>query len=145
MNLLINQIERINKQKFVLLHNKLEKANFECMQSDDPNIIFDDYLNTNLSVRYIKKNNPIPEIELKFAKDSLDNYQLKTRKKLPLTGLNLYFSSIEMNIAFKEELLKSEKDMEDAKHLRIVYADKLDESEINKIKKEIKRLRLDER
>ena len=50
-----------------------------------------------------------------------------------------------MNIAFKEELLKSEKDMEDAKHLRIVYADKLDESEINKIKKEIKRLRLDER
>jgi len=138
-------IERINRQKFISLHNKLEKANFECIQSDNPNIIFDDYLNSNLSVRYVKKNNPIPEIELKFAKDSLDDYQLKTRKKLPLTGLDLYFSSIEMNIAFKEELLKSEKDIEDVEHLRIVYADKLNEKEINKIKKEIKRLRLNER
>ncbi|MDD5616819.1 MAG: hypothetical protein PHH85_11540 [Candidatus Methanoperedens sp.] len=50
--------------------------------------------------------------------------------------------SIEMNIAFKEELLKSEKDIDDAKHLRIIYSDVLDENEINKIKKEIRRVRL---
>ncbi|MBU0929531.1 MAG: hypothetical protein KJ623_00475 [Nanoarchaeota archaeon] len=135
-------IERMDKPEFILLHKQLDKNNFECIQSNNPNVIFDDYLNSNLSVRYTRKNNPIPEIELKFAKDSLDNYQLKTRKKFPLTGLDLYFSSIEMNIAFKEELLKSQKDMEDAKHLRIVYSNNLDEDEINKIKKEIRRLRL---
>ena len=39
-----------------------------------------------------------------------------------------------MNIAFKEELLRSEKDMDDAKHLRIIYSDVLDENEITKIK-----------
>lgn len=47
-----------------------------------------------------------------------------------------------MNIAFKEELLKSDKDIEDAKHLRIIYGDKIDEKEIEKRKKEIRKLRL---
>ena len=81
-------------------------------------------------------------MELKFAKDELDNYQLNKRKKLPFTGTNFYFSSIEANIAFKEELLKSDKDIEDAKHLRIIYGDKIDESEIKKIKREIRKIRL---
>ena len=59
-----------------------------------------------------------------------------------MTGIDAYFSSIEGNIAFKEELLKSDKDMEDARHLRIIYKGKIDENKIEKIKKEIKRLRL---
>ncbi|MCX6707540.1 MAG: hypothetical protein NT001_05375, partial [Candidatus Woesearchaeota archaeon] len=74
--------------------------------------------------------------------DRLDDYQLTSRKKLPLTNLDLYFSSIEMNLAFKEELLKSDKDMEDARHLRIIYRGKIDEDEVKKIKSEIRRLRL---
>lgn len=90
----------------------------------------------------IRKGLLIPDMELKLAKDELDDYQIKTRKKLPLTGLDFYFSSIEMNIAFKEELLGSEKDMDDAKHLRIIYSDTLDENEIAKIKADIRRLRL---
>ena len=40
-----------------------------------------------------------------------------------------------MNIVFKEELLKSPKDIEDAKHLRIIYKDKISETLINDIKK----------
>jgi len=39
-------------------------------------------------------------------------------------------------------LLRSEKDMADAKHLRIIYSDTLDETEITKIKADIRRLRL---
>ena len=33
-------------------------------------------------------------MELKLARDELDEYQIRTRKKLPLTGLDLYFSSM---------------------------------------------------
>ena len=40
------------------------------------------------------------------------------------------------------ELLKSPKDMEDARYLRIVYKETIDEREIDIIKKMIKRLRL---
>ena len=88
---------------------------------------------------------PVPEMELKLAKDALDEYQLTTRKRFPLTGMNIFFSNIEMNIAFKEELLKSDKDIEDAKHLRIIYSGNINENEINQIKQQIRRLRLNER
>ncbi|MCZ7392312.1 MAG: hypothetical protein ABOK23_12205 [Candidatus Methanoperedens sp.] len=135
-------IERIKKDAFIKMHNDLMQAGFECIQSEHPEIIYDDYLKDKTSVRYVRKGHFIPEMELKLAKDELDDYQIRTRKKLPLTGLELYFSSIEMNIAFKEELLRSEKDMDDAKHLRIIYSDVLDENEIKKIKADIRRLRL---
>jgi len=134
-------IERLDELKFSKLHDNLIKNGFFCVQADDAKTVYE-YLTDNLSVRYIKKGTFVPEMELKFSKDSLDEYQIKTRKKYPLSGLDIYFSTIEMNIAFKEELLKSEKDIEDAKHLREVYSDEIDENDINKIKKEIKRLRL---
>jgi hypothetical protein len=134
-------IKRIPSDKFAEMHKTLERAGFDCIQSGDTSEIFN-YLEGNDSVRYVRKGKLIPEIELKFSKDELDEYQFKTRKKFPLTGLDFWFSSIEMNIAFKEELLKSEKDMEDAKHLRIIYAENINEEEINKIKKMIKKMRL---
>ncbi len=136
--------ERISKEKFKELHFALIKGGFECIQSDNPEIIYDDYLNSGTAIRYTKKGEFLPEAEVKFAKDSLDEYQIKTRMKLPLTGLDVYFSSIEMNIAFKEELLKSDKDMEDAKHLRLIYRGKINEQEIEKIKKQIRKLRFNE-
>ena len=80
-------------------------------------------------------------MEIKFVKDELDEEQLKNRQRLPLTGLNIYFSSIESNIAFKEELLKSPKDLDDARHLRIIYEGKINEDKISEIKKKIKKRR----
>ena len=135
-------IERLDIQHFSKLHQSLVKSGFECIQSDNPEEIFDEYLKNNTSIRYVKKGTFVPEMEIKFSKDELDDYQIKTRKKLELTGLDIYFSSIEMNIAFKEELLKSEKDIKDAAHLRIVYSGKLNNTEIEKIKQLIRKFRL---
>ena len=56
--------------------------------------------------------------------------------------MDLWFSSINMNIAFKEEYLKSQKDIEDALHLRKFYAEMIDEKEIIKIKKMIREYKL---
>ncbi len=134
-------IEKLDEKTFFKLHQDLIKRKFYCVQSDSPNEVYT-YLKDNLSVRYVKKGTFVPEMEIKFAKDSLDEYQLKTRKKLPLTGLQLYFSSIEVNIAFKEELLKSTKDIEDARHLREIYKNQINEEEINNIKEQIRKIRL---
>jgi len=138
-------IEKISKEDFVKLHNELIKNNFVCMQSDDPVEIYDSYLNAKINIRYTNKNELVPQMEIKFPKDDLDEYQIETRIKIPLTGLDIWFSSINMNIAFKEEYLKSDKDLEDARHLRIVYEDKIDEDEIKKIKEKIRKTRLNER
>ncbi len=136
-------IEHISRDKFVKLHDSLVVEGFECHQSAQGGVVYDNYLARGTSVRYVRKGNFIPEMELKLAKDELDNYQILTRKKMLLTGLDVWFSSVEMNIAFKEEYLKSEKDMEDARYLRIVYKDEISEKEINKIKGDIRRIRFE--
>ncbi len=134
-------IEKLDQTRFQSLFTELEQTGFDCMQTTNMNEAYD-YLNENLSLRFTWKNKSLPEMEMKFAKDMLDIYQLTNRVKIPLTGLDIWFSTININIAFKEELLKSPKDMEDAKHLRIVYREQVDEQEINNVKKMIKQLRL---
>ncbi|MGV8152326.1 MAG: hypothetical protein ACP5OG_04540 [Candidatus Nanoarchaeia archaeon] len=139
-------IEKIPIEKFLAMHSEMVKSGFICMQSDDANVIYNDYLSNGISIRYVinEKGYFPPEMEIKFAKDELDKEQIKERVKFELTGLDVYFSSIESNIAFKEELLKSDKDMEDARHLRIIYEGKYNEDKINKIKEKIKKLRMKE-
>lgn len=134
-------IERIDFDKFKMLFQDLTTKSFACMQSSDAEEVYS-YLKDNISVRFTWKEKALPEMEVKFAKDVLDEYQLKNRVKLELTGLNIWFSNVNVNIAFKEELLKSPKDLEDAKHLRIVYAEQVKEEEIRKVKHLIKRFRL---
>lgn len=134
-------MERVSKEKFRLIFAALKTGGFTCMQSDDADEVYD-YLQENLSVRFTEKEKPLPEMEVKFAKDELDEYQLRTRIKLPITNLDVWFSDINVNIAFKEELLKSPKDMEDARHLRIVFSEMVEEEKIKKVKELIRRLRL---
>ena len=135
-------IERMSRNAFIAFHQDLLKAGFHCMQSSKVDDVYD-YLDKSDSVRYTDNESFFPpEMEVKFVKDELDELQIKTRKKLKLTGLDIWFSSIEFNIAFKEELLKSEKDMEDASHLRIIYKDEIDTDFIEEIKWKIKKLRL---
>ncbi|MFH1054956.1 MAG: hypothetical protein V1744_02550 [Candidatus Altiarchaeota archaeon] len=131
-------IERITLRKFMQLHKDLLKSGLECIQPGTPTELYNHYLLEKTSIRYVKKGTLVPDMELKLARDKLDEYQLRHRVKLPLTETDVYFSTPETNIAFKEEYLKTDKDLEDAKHLRIIYESKLDEKEIDKIKKMIK-------
>ena len=135
-------IEKIGEKKFSEMHAALIKADFECLQGNKAEELFGDYLKENVSLRYVLKGGFVPEMEVKMAKDFLDESQLREKTKLPITGLPFWFSSIETNIAFKEELLKSPKDMEDARHLRIIYENKLNEDKINEMKRLIIKYRL---
>lgn len=134
-------MQKLDLSKFKLLHKDLVENNFVCMQSDSVTEIFS-YLEDKLSVRYTLADKPLPEMEVKFAKDELDEYQIKTRQKISLTGLDIWFGNINMNIAFKEELLKSEKDLKDAEHLRKVYPNYINEEDIDKYKELIRKIRL---
>ncbi len=134
-------MERLHKDNFDSLFADLCKVGFECMQTCDPTEAYS-YLKDNLSIRFTLRDHPLPEMELKFVKDPLDEYQIRTKTKLELTGLDIWFSNINVNLAFKEELLKSPKDLEDAAHLRVVYAERVDENEIQNVKTMIRRYRL---
>lgn len=135
-------IEKISFSRFKDFHEELLEGGFHCMQSTKTEEIYD-YLIHEDSIRYVRQGSLWPpEMEVKFVKDEIDEMQMQTRKKFDFTGLDIWFSSIEFNIAFKEELLKAPKDMEDARHLRIIYRDEIDEHLINEIKKMIRKLRL---
>ena len=125
-------IERISKKRFEKLHADLEENGFECIQVKKPNALYEDYLLENTSVRYVRIGEFVPEMELKFSKDPLDEQQLEERTRLSRTGTNYFFSSIETNIAFKEELLKSPKDLQDSGHLRMLYSADVDEDKFLK-------------
>ena len=135
-------IEKLSQEKFEKLHEDLIKNNFKCMQSNDSKIIYEEYLSKGDSIRYTRKESMLPEMEIKFAKDEIDREQLNSRVKIPFTELDVYFPKIEETIAFKEEYLKSEKDFEDARHLRIIYEGKLDENYIKTFKKKIRKIKL---
>src|SRR3990170_4288506 len=49
-------IEKISKEKFISLHRDLIKNGFICMQSDNPENIYDDYLKPGESIRYVENN-----------------------------------------------------------------------------------------
>lgn len=134
-------IERIDYENFEKMHQELSKK-YNCLQSEDPKEIYE-YLIENASIRYTLKDRDIPEMEIKFTKDSLDKDQLQSRTKYKeITDLDIYFAPLEGQIAFKEEYLKSEKDLEDAKHLRIVFKDELSEDKIKYYKNKIREIKL---
>ncbi len=135
-------IERIPLEKFASLHTELEADKFECIQEKNASEIYTKYLADKLPVRYTWNGQVLPEMELKMSKDFLDDSQLQNRVKIPESVIDVWFSSIETNLAFKEELLKSDKDLEDARHLRNLFSERIDESKIVKLKELIRKYRL---
>ncbi|MBI5635934.1 hypothetical protein HY993_03150 [Candidatus Micrarchaeota archaeon] len=135
-------IERISRELFEKLHAGLEASGFECIQGKNPEALYEDYLLEDTSIRYVRIGEFIPEMELKLSKDPLDEQQLDERTRLPGTGTEYFFSTIETNIAFKEELLKSPKDLQDSEHLRMLYSKEVDEGKISQIKALIRKYRL---
>ncbi len=135
-------LERLDEEKFKRLDKDLVKSGFECIQGEKPEFLYRQYLAENLSLRYVRRGHLLPEMEVKLAKDLLDEHQLENRAKLPLTGVDVWFGDVNINIAFKEELLKSEKDLEDARHLRAIFSDQVDEKKINGAKHLIHQWRL---
>jgi hypothetical protein len=91
-------------------------------------------LNGNL--RFAKKKEIIPNIKLKICRKEIDFLTLREKVKVNFPkNRYIYISPIELQIIYKEEVLKSEKDIEDALHLREVFKNVIDEKKIEEYKK----------
>lgn len=131
-------IPKIDREKFLKLFEDLEKEGYWCLNADDTHSLFDDYLTQKVAVRFAKKNNVIPNIELKFAKNDFDLMTIKERIKVQTLKGAIYISRLEEEIAYKETVLGSEKDLEDARFLRKVFEKNLNPMKIEEIKKTLK-------
>ncbi len=117
-------IEKMSFEKFKKFWNALEKE-FECIITGDARDAYDSYLADKHALRFSRKGEFIPNMELKFPKVELDFWTLSSRKEVLLNRNRLYISPIELQIPFKL-FLGSEKDIEDARYLYGIFKEHLD-------------------
>jgi len=127
-------IKRLDKNKFSDLYKDLIKNKYWCLNAEDSEEIYD-YLINNFAVRFAKKDETIPNFEVKFPKNRLDEDAFEDHITVILPMGRLKISSLERQIAFKRYYLKSNKDLEDAKHVEHIFKDKIDIEKIYKYKR----------
>ncbi|MBI2672391.1 nucleotidyltransferase [Candidatus Woesearchaeota archaeon] len=126
-------IKEIDKEKFKILYAELIKQNYWCLNSGDINEIYS-YLEDGLAVRFSIENEPIPNFEIKFAKNKLSQKAFSDKITVMTPLGEIQISSIERQIAFKKYYLKSDKDIEDAKHLEELFKENINIKKIEKYK-----------
>jgi hypothetical protein len=128
--------ERVSINRFIKLWNDCTKK-FECIITDDPKKAYHEYLLNETAIRFARKNEIIPNIELKFPLKDLDKWTLNNKLRVLCNDAEIYISPIELQIAYKL-FLSSEKDIEDAEYLYILFKEKLDMEILQYFLKELK-------
>lgn len=129
-------IERIDFKTFDKLFDDLIKNGMWCLNGNNKKTLFK-LLEDNLAIRFAKKDTVIPNFEIKFIKDKYSKYSLDNKMKVILNKEELYTSLLEMQIPYKLEL-GSEKDIEDATHLYILFEKYLNMEKMKEIAKMLK-------
>ena len=129
-------IENVDKKTFVSFYNDLIKDNYYFLNPEDENGLYE-MLIDKLGIRAAKKDTIIPNIEMKFVKDDIDNFTLKNHVNVMLNKkFNFFISPIEIEIPYKL-YLGSEKDIEDALYLWDIFQRKLDKEVMNRFMNEL--------
>ena len=129
-------IEDIGFKKFESLWNNLS-VNFYCLNAQNAKYAYSNYLKNNYAIRFSNKGSVIPNMELSFPKGIFGEISLNDKIKVIVNKNELYISPLELQIAFKL-YLGSEKDIEDAKHLYIVFRNNLDIESLRVFNKKLK-------
>ena len=131
-------IKKVSLEEFKKIYKELLANNFWCINAEKPEDIYE-YLKDNLAVRFSKIDSPIPNFEVKFPKDQLDEQVFEDPIRVILTKGEIIISSLERHIAFKKYFLGSDKDIEDAEHIENLFKEFIDYNRINKLKELIKK------
>ncbi len=109
-------------EKFDNLFNELCQKGFWCYQGDSSEEAYS-YFKDMLSIRFARVNQLFPNIEFIpiNAGKKLQFYEFSNPQKLRIDGFELKIPPIEFEILYKEIVLRSEKDLDDAKHLRETF------------------------
>lgn len=120
-------IPKFSKNKFEALHKDIVENGYWFLNAESIDELFD-LLETGHSIRAARKGLATPNIEIKFAKSDTDFESLKDKINVRLAGDTIYIGPLELQVAYKEVILGSGKDIEDALHLREIFGEYLDKS-----------------
>ncbi len=128
-------IERIPFDSFERLYKELLALGYWSLSVDAATELFS-MLEDGLSIRFAKRGRVIPNIEIKLVKDLLDRDSLRQRITVRTLGGEMHIAPLDMQIAYKRFVLKSQKDLEDARHLQNTFD--ISEENINKCRRILK-------
>jgi hypothetical protein len=121
-------IPRVEKEAFRNLHAALLAGGYEFLNAEGTDGLYDMLMN-RMGIRIARIDQFIPNIELKFLKDDVDQRVFHDRVEVNLSDATVYISPIEIQIAYKL-YLGSEKDIEDALYLFEIFKKDLDQQNL---------------
>ena len=129
---------KTDKNGLKSLYDNLVKNGYWCLNSSDLDDLYE-ILMSKHSIRFALEPDISPNVEIKFSKDFYDDISLKNPITVKIGNNRIKISFLELQIAYKEEVLKNNKDLEDARHIRLVAKEHLNENLINEYKKELRK------
>ncbi|MFA4820529.1 MAG: hypothetical protein WC613_06255 [Candidatus Aenigmatarchaeota archaeon] len=111
-------IPETNGKGWIKIYRALEKAGYQCINAAAQDSF--SYLKDGIAVRFAPKGSPVPNMEILFAEEDVQKLALSTKMTAVVGKDRIFISNLELQIAYKEIILGSPKDMEDARHLRAI-------------------------
>lgn len=113
-------IEKMSYDKFLKMYEEFVLKGYE-FTVDNPQSLYKDYIEKNDPINVWRKNFPLLRMEIKAALKPSQKQVLNNPVAILIRGRKIKFGPIESQIAYKKYVSKSEKDIEDARHLEIVF------------------------
>lgn len=131
-------IPKMDKAKLEELYKDLTKNGYWCINSGDISDLHHILVDKS-SIRFAVKPGFSPNIEIKFVKDEYDLIALKEPVLIKIGNKSIKTSFLELQVAYKEEVLKTNKDIEDAQYLRTISEGFINEGLIDEYKKMLRK------
>ncbi|MFO7991098.1 MAG: hypothetical protein R6U61_02250 [Thermoplasmata archaeon] len=122
--------EEISYDKFKRFWEAIDDE-FDCIITSDQEDAYNGYLKDKLPLRFARKGEIIPNIELKFERTSMHRKALEESLEVHVNDKRIPISPLEQQIAYKL-FMRSEKDLEDARFLFKLFQEHLDTGELLK-------------
>jgi|SRR3989338_3469114 len=130
-------LPEMDMTKWKKIYSSLTKSGYYCLNAQDAGAAYD-YLRSGIAVRFAPDGIVIPNMEILFAPDKVQKLALATRIPAFVGKEKIFVSDLELQIAYKERVLKSPKDMEDARHLRLLLGNGINKLKLNKYERALK-------
>ncbi len=125
-------IPKMSKEEFFRLADDIIDNGFECIISDDKEDMFSYLTEEETNIRFARKGEVIPNMEVKFVDNAIHHAAIDDPVTVRLGDETLKISPLELQIIFKEKILGSDKDSEDARHLRVIAKDHIDKDKMRR-------------
>ena len=113
-------IGKISYEDFLAMYKEFTENSFE-FTIENPDKLYHDYLTKGTAINVWRKGFPLLRMEIKLAKSLGQKMVLNNPIKVHFDSKEILFCQIEAQIAYKRYISASEKDLEDARHLEIVF------------------------